>query len=113
MIWQISLLLFGLLVCATSATAADAEKGHTLYATRCAFCHGASGRGDGPAGAALKPTPTDFTNPDFWKNTPPETIKASIENGKPNSAMVAFKASLNPNQIDDLLAYLQTLKPAQ
>lgn len=31
----------------------DAEKGKTLYAGRCAFCHGLAGKGDGPAGSAL------------------------------------------------------------
>ncbi len=30
------------------------------YATMCAACHGATGKGDGPAGKTLKPPPTDF-----------------------------------------------------
>src|SRR5437867_963834 len=114
MVMRVSLLLLLVpLVCANPAQGGDAHKGQALYASRCAFCHGVSGRGDGPAGAALKPSPTNFTSPDFWKNTKPETIKASVENGKPNTAMIGFKATLSPEQIDDLLAYLQTLKPSQ
>ena len=31
-----------------------------LYAARCASCHGADGRGDGPAAAALDPKPSNF-----------------------------------------------------
>jgi len=35
--------------------------GQTLYAANCASCHGESGQGDGPAGAALDPKPTNLT----------------------------------------------------
>lgn len=38
----------------------DLQRGAALYARDCAGCHGASGAGDGAAGAALDPPPTDF-----------------------------------------------------
>jgi high-affinity iron transporter len=44
----------------TPATAPDLARARDLYATNCASCHGAEGRGDGPAGMALDPAPTDF-----------------------------------------------------
>jgi high-affinity iron transporter len=96
---------------ASPAAAADLEDGRKLYALRCVFCHGTDGKGDGPAGAALKPPPTDFTAPVYWKTARSETIRAVIENGKPSTAMVGFKAALRPEQIEDLVAYLTTLKP--
>jgi mono/diheme cytochrome c family protein len=40
--------------------AAD-DAGARLYRQYCAACHGERGRGDGPAGAALCPAPTDLT----------------------------------------------------
>jgi len=52
--------------------------GAQLFAAYCATCHGAAGRGDGLAGAALNPRPRDLTSwlvqkePDwalFWKIT--------------------------------------------
>src|SRR5579871_4343027 len=36
--------------------------GRDLYQSSCAACHGASGRGDGPASAALATKPRDHTN---------------------------------------------------
>lgn len=42
--------------------APDPAEGATLYAAHCVACHGAEGRGDGPAAAGLDPAPTDFTD---------------------------------------------------
>ena len=93
-----------------AARAADAKKGKIAYNSRCAFCHGASGKGDGPAAAQLKPPPTNFATQKFWKDATPEGIKTVIENGKQGTSMTSFKASLNAEQIDDIIAYLQTLR---
>ena len=50
--------------------------GKKLAETNCFSCHGASGKGDGPAAAALTPKPADWTSPKvqaesegtlFWK----------------------------------------------
>lgn len=55
-----------------------ADVGAQLFAANCATCHGAAGRGDGLAAAALSPRPRDLTSsvvqsePDgalFWKIT--------------------------------------------
>ncbi|MBI3303275.1 MAG: c-type cytochrome [Deltaproteobacteria bacterium] len=35
--------------------------GKDLFVMRCASCHGESGKGDGPAGVALKTPPADLT----------------------------------------------------
>ena len=98
---------------AGAAHAGDAKQGKMLYTSRCSFCHGATGKGDGAAGAALKPPATNLTSAEFWKNATPDTMRSVIENGKPGTAMVSFKASLNTEQMDDLIAYLRTFKPDQ
>jgi len=99
------------LVATPQARAADSENGTLTFAARCAFCHGVAGKGDGPAGVALKPRPTNFTSAEYWKTSSIEHIKEVIANGKPGTPMVAFKGTLSPEQIEDLTAYLLTFKP--
>jgi mono/diheme cytochrome c family protein len=41
--------------------ATQSLKGKDLFHEYCAVCHGASGKGDGPAASALKPAPSDLT----------------------------------------------------
>ena len=101
--------LVGALVC-SPAFAGDAAKGKAVYDARCSFCHGSSGKGDGPAGAALQPRPTNFTDPGFWKTASPEIIKLVIVNGKPGTAMVPFGQTLKPDEIDDVMTYVQSMK---
>ena len=43
-------------------------KGQTIFAQQCVTCHGANGKGDGPAAAALNPKPRNFTQNEGWKN---------------------------------------------
>lgn len=99
-----------LLASAMPAAAADPAKGKDVYESRCSFCHGSGGKGDGPAGAALQPKPTNFTEPTYWKTATPEMARMIVTNGKTGTAMVPFGQILKPNEIDDVVAYLQTLK---
>src|SRR3954447_19368551 len=41
----LGLLLFGVSICAVSATAQEIEAGGKIFASRCAGCHGADGAG--------------------------------------------------------------------
>jgi len=69
------------------------NEGQNIFEQMCAPCHGNKGGGKGPAGAALKPPPTDFQK--FlkeWPNTKGnlEKVFEVISKGIPNSAMVAW-----------------------
>jgi len=41
------------------------KEGKKLFATYCAICHGEKGKGDGIAGAALNPKPSNLTTATF------------------------------------------------
>ena len=41
---------------------ATVARGQAIYASQCASCHGANGRGDGPSASALPSRPADQTN---------------------------------------------------
>lgn len=84
---------------------ASVERGKKLYQTHCAVCHGVRGRGDGPAGAPLKPRPTDLV--DMAGQHPDGDFAWKIENGR--GPMPAWKGVLTETQIWDLVNFLRDL----
>lgn len=89
--------------------AGDPAKGQAIYQAKCITCHGPQGKGDGPIGPQLKPPAADFTNAESKKKSADE-LRSTIENGKPNTAMVAWKSQLSTGEIDDVVAYVLTLR---
>ena len=79
--------------------------GQKLYVSNCMTCHGPSGKGDGPGGAALEKKPADLgarvkagaTDGElFWK----------ITEGR--SPMISWKGSLTETQRWELVNYIKT-----
>ena len=85
------------------------EKGEEIYKTYCVNCHGIQGKGDGPAGKMLTPTPANFTSKKT-KGKADKELLSIIGNGKPKTAMPPWKNSLSKEQIQDVLAYLSRNK---
>ena len=52
-----------------------------IYTARCALCHGASGKGDGAAAAALNPKPRDYSDPAWQGSVTDEEIEKIIVGG--------------------------------
>lgn len=71
----------------------DAKRGAALYGKHCASCHGATGKGDGPAAYLVFPRPRDFTRNEFrlitTSNGVPtlDDLVRVITEGMPGSAM--------------------------
>jgi mono/diheme cytochrome c family protein len=92
-----------------SSTADEYDQGKKIYENNCKICHGANGKGDGPAAAALSPKPADFTSPKFWQQKNVDRlITDTVENG--HGMMPSF--NLKQGEIKDIIDYLaHTFKP--
>ena len=95
--------------CVEPAGAAAPQTGQAVYRAQCAMCHGADGRGDGPAAAMVSPKPRDFRAPEFWADRTPESVAEAVRQGKPGTAMMGYQAVLTPEEIREVVAYLRTL----
>jgi cytochrome c6 len=80
------------------------EKSAALYKQKCVTCHGADGKGDTPAGKAMKAG--SFADPEVAKMSD-DDFAAAIEKGK--GKMPAYGKSLKPEEIKALVAYIRTL----
>ncbi len=69
------------------------KQGKNIFEQVCAPCHGSKGDGKGGAGAVLKPSPTNFTQPlKEWPYTKGDLQKIFevISEGIPNSSMISW-----------------------
>jgi len=84
-------------------------RGADVYKTNCISCHGETGLGDGPAGAALEPRPAEIAHSTQMLADDLLFYRVS-EGGVPfQTAMPAWKGVLTEEQIWDVLAYVRTL----
>lgn len=93
----------------------DAGHGQQLYVQNCASCHGAGGKGDGPASAALNPKPADHTNKATIGNRSDEELSNIIKMGggivgKPT--MIGFP-QLSEKDLNDLVAHLRIISGSE
>ena len=96
---------------------ASPGRGRTVYTDLgCPACHGAAGRGDGGAAAALKDVwghadpPRDLTAPwTFRGGSEPQAVAARIAYGMSGTPMPAYAGELAPQQLADLVAYLHSI----
>jgi high-affinity iron transporter len=68
----------------------DPGAARAVYAARCAACHGAEGRGDGPAAKGLQPAPTDFHDHERLDRRSAYALYSTITLGVSGTAMTAF-----------------------
>jgi Cytochrome c. len=65
--------------------------GKEKFNTLCAACHGADGKGDGAAGAAMNPKPRNFHSNEGWTNGPDFlNMWKTLQEGIPSKGMAAY-----------------------
>lgn len=87
--------------------------GKELYDQNCASCHGATGAGDGTAGATLNPPPRNFVDPSkqVWKHGPKVSqMYITLQEGIPNTGMASFNI-IPPEDRFAIIQYVQTFNP--
>lgn len=57
------------------------QEARQIFSTRCAVCHGAEGRGDGPGGAGLTPRPRNYHDTAWQDSVTDEEIEQAIVYG--------------------------------
>ncbi len=91
----------------SAATAGgDAVSGREIYVNICIRCHGIDGKGE--QGVKLVPPPADLSS-SAVQGRLDGTLFRRIHEGKPNTAMGAWKHTLSDDEIWDVLAYVRTL----
>ncbi len=103
----------------TTSDEASVARGRALYldagAANCQTCHGETGIGDGPSATQFKDAwgypiiPRDLTTGVFRAGSGPEDLYRSISTGVNGTPMTAYGSSLTPDQIWDLVHFVQSL----
>ena len=91
----------------------DAKAGKTKYDANCAGCHGATGKGDGVAAAAINPKPQDHTNGKLMNALTDKYLFDIIKDGgkamQKAALMPAANKKLTDQDIWDMVAYIRSL----
>lgn len=93
-----------------AATNEQLVLGRKIFEKSCVACHGASGKGDGPAAAALKQKPADFTDAEHSKFYSDQGRMLIIKKGSPGTPMPAWEGVLNEKEILSVHAYIRSLR---
>ncbi|MBM3460987.1 MAG: cytochrome c [Armatimonadetes bacterium] len=92
-------------------TPENLAKGKELFLKNCATCHGDTGTGDGPAGAALDPKPRNFSTESFKFGGEDWQLMRTIMDGAPQpSGMVGWDGRLDEKDAWTLINYVKALK---
>jgi mono/diheme cytochrome c family protein len=91
----------------------NAQKGKALFDQSCAMCHGATGKGDGAAAAALNPKPRNLADKAYIGKLKDQDLANTIKNGGAAAGksplMPPFGGALKDGDIQDLVSYIRTL----
>lgn len=85
-------------------------RGRLVFQQQCVSCHGAAGKGDGPAGRGLKPPPANLADPAAMRTVSPLDTYRKITIGVAGTAMPRFDGTLSADDRWAVAAYVSTLR---
>src|SRR5680860_599103 len=88
----------------------EINEGKKIFTQMCAICHGAKGKGDGIAAAALNPKPANYTSKTVQDQTDGELFWKITNGNAPTAAMAAYKDVLTETQRWQMVSYIRTFK---
>ncbi len=88
--------------------ASPEDPGRRIYETRCLDCHGPYGRGDGVRAPFLSPRPGNLVSAATSAKSDKDLLKI-IANGRPRTAMPAWKGELSDEEQEAVLRYIRSL----
>ncbi len=96
-----------------AASKGDSAAGQKAYNTLCVTCHGTTGKGDGPAAAALPVKPRSLADGEYMKTLSDEHLFKVIKEGGTSVGksplMTPWGGALDDQGIRNVVAYLRTL----
>ncbi len=84
------------------------DTGRRVYEQRCLDCHGPQGRGDGIKAPFLSPRPGNLISAATAAKSDKDLLKV-IANGRPRTAMPAWKDQLSEDEQRAVLRYIRSL----
>lgn len=81
----------------------DAKRGATMFEAKCKSCHGSE---------TARATALSLHNPELLTAATPEFLRYAIRHGRPETPMPAFGSELSGAEIEDLVAFVKSLAPA-
>lgn len=85
----------------------SSSAGKTIYALTCSVCHGEDGSGAVWGKTSMDPPPVNFRLQDRNRDLPRMRMIHSVANGRPGTAMTAFKSQLSQAEIESVVDYIR------
>jgi cytochrome c oxidase cbb3-type subunit 3/ubiquinol-cytochrome c reductase cytochrome c subunit len=87
----------------TGPIVGDLKRGKVLYDATCARCHGTQ---------TQRSSAVHLANPVLLATASDGFLRWAVEMGRPPTSMVPWKGTLNPTQIDDVVAFVRSMAVA-
>ena len=102
----------GLTLGAELELACPAQRGGAeVFKAQCTVCHGAKGKGDGPAAAGLKPRPPDLSDAVLMAKLSDDSLVKVLTGGR--KAMPGFGKILKPEDVRRVAEFVRCLSQSE